>query len=743
MSSRSVRRANGNRGTVNRKKRYLRMGIDVGGTFTDLVLIDDRIGEIRYTKTLTTPGDLAEGVLTGMEKILRQAGASIEAVEYVVHGTTIGTNALIERKGSRVGLITTEGFRDVLEIARIERPDAGLYDMTVDLPDPLVPRYLRLEVSERVAADGSVIRPLEQASVRRAVEQLKLEQVEAIAVCLLFSFRSPGNEQKVRKICRELLPEASVSLSSEIAPEFREYERTSTTVINAYLSPVTERYLSTLVEKLEARLGTVDLRIMQASGGSMTVPTAKSHAVHMVNSGPAGGALATALFGRLIGESKLIGVDMGGTSFDIGLIVDGRPRVRAESEFEGFPVKIPSIDVQGIGAGGGSIAWVDPGGALNVGPESAGADPGPACYGLGGSLATVTDANLVLGRLNADYFLGAELSLDLAAARRAIEVRVADPLGLTVEQAASGILRVVNANMVRGIGVNTTEKGYDVREFSLLAFGGAGPLHAVELAQDLGIQRVIIPPYCSVFSALGAVASEVRHDYVSTAALSEQAATPAALQERFKALMAKAAAQLEAERVPARARVLELSADLRYEGQSYELTIPFGKAGSTRARATEARVTPEDVSKTIDGFHELHRRVYAYGDPDERVEFINLRVTAIGRVPPLTLARSRYPGRKASAASSRVRPVHFQPRGFLSTRIWRRPELHTGQRLPGPCLIEESTSTTVIPPGWGAKLDKYGNLIIEQQARSGRRPAPWAADGRRKSKLKAVRRVAS
>jgi len=741
MSNRGDRQAEGHKGTREAKKRSLRLGIDVGGTFTDLALIDDRTGEIRYTKTLTTPDDLAQGVLNGMDKILRQAGASAEALEYVVHGTTIGTNALIERKGPRVGLITTEGFRDVLEIARIERPDAGLYDMTVDLPEPLVPRYLRLEVSERVAADGSVIRPLEEASVRRAVERLKTEQVEAIAVCLLFSFLNPGHEQRVRSICQELFPEASVSLSSEIAPEFREYERTSTAVINAYLTPVTERYLSSLVEKLEGKFGRVDLRIMQASGGSMTVRTAKSHAVHMVNSGPAGGALASALFGSLIGESKLIGVDMGGTSFDIGLIVDGRPRVRSESEFEGFPVKIPSIDVQGIGAGGGSIAWVDAGGELNVGPESASADPGPACYGRGGSLATVTDANLVLGRLNADYFLGEEMRLDLAAARRAIEVRVADPLGLTVEEAASGIIRVVNANMVRGIGVNTTEKGYDVREFSLLAFGGAGPLHAVELAQELGIQRVIIPPYCSVFSALGAVASDVRHDYVLTTALSEAASTPAALQARFKTLRARALAQLKAERVPAASQVIERLADLRYEGQSYELTIPFGKSSPSRARTNHARVTPDDISKTIRRFHELHRRVYAYGDPDERVEFINLRVTAIGKVPKLTLARKRDPGRTAPAAGRRVRPVYFQPRGFVTTRILRRPELRGGQHWRGPCLIEESTSTTVIPPGWGAKLDGFGNLIIGRLARTGRRPASRSADGSRKSKPKLVRRV--
>ena len=717
----------------------MRLGIDVGGTFTDLVLIDDRTRQMHYAKTLTTPSDPAQGVLAGIDKILGDAGASAQSVEYIVHGTTIGTNALIERKGARVGLITTEGFRDVLEIARIERPDAGLYDMTVDLPEPLVPRYLRLEATERIGADGSVVRPLDEDSVRNAVSALKAEQVEAIAVCLLFSFRNPTHEQTVRRISDELFPAAVVSLSSEIAPEFREYERTSTTVINAYLSPVSERYLKSLTELLERKFGPVDLRIMQASGGSMTVSTALSHAVHMVNSGPAGGALATALLGRLIGEAHLIGIDMGGTSFDIGLIVDGKPRVRPESEFEGFPVKIPSIDVQGIGAGGGSIAWVDPGGALNVGPESAGADPGPACYGRGGALATVTDANLVLGRLNADYFLGGELALDLEAARRAIEIQVAAPLSLTIEEAASGILRVVNANMVRGIGASTTQKGYDVREFSLLAFGGAGPLHAVELAQELGMRRVIIPPYCSVFSALGAVASDVRHDYVLTTALPGEAATPKVLEGLFKVLESKAVSQLDVEKVPPEARIIERSADLRYEGQSYELIVPFGKPGVSSRGRTGGRVTPEDVFQTISGFHELHRRLYAYGEPNERVEFVNLRLTAIGKVPRLALARKRGAGRTAASPDRRVRKVHFSARGFLTTRVFRRPQLGAGARLRGPCLIEETTSTTVIPPGWGAKPDGYGNLIIERQLPV-RRPASRgrSVDGRRTSKLRSV-----
>ncbi|RME43764.1 MAG: hydantoinase/oxoprolinase family protein, partial [Chloroflexi bacterium] len=599
----------------------MRLGIDVGGTFTDVVLIDDRSGQIYYTKVLTTPKNPAEGVMNGIEKILGATSSSMNDVEYLVHGSTIGTNALIERKGAKTGLITTEGFRDVLEIARIERPDAGLYDMTVDLPDPLVPRYLRCEVRERVGADGQVVTPLDEDSVRRAVQYLKDEGVESIAVCLLFSFLNPAHEQRVGEICRELYPEAYVSLSSEVAPEFREYERSSTTVINAYLQPIVVRYLDSLQRRLEQRYGSVDLRIMQASGGSMTVDVARSHAVHTVNSGPAGGVVASSFVGRLIGVPQLISVDMGGTSFDIGVVDQGQPRVHSEGEFDGFPVKIPMVDVHAIGAGGGSIAWIDRGDALNVGPMSAGADPGPACYGLGGQEPTVTDANLVLGRLNPDYFLGGEMALHPELARRAIETRVAQPLGMSVEEAADGIVRLVNANMVKGISVSSIEKGYDVREFTLMAFGGAGALHAVELAEALGMKRVIIPPYPGTLSALGLLVSDTRHDYVQTVAMNERDVEPDALLRVFRALEERGRKQLQAERVPEDQIEIVWSADLRYEGQSYEINTPVPHNG---------RFTDEDVRETIRRFHELHQRIYEYSSVDEAVEFINLRVTAIG-----------------------------------------------------------------------------------------------------------------
>ncbi|HEX9921822.1 MAG TPA: hydantoinase/oxoprolinase family protein [Anaerolineae bacterium] len=679
----------------------MRIGIDVGGTFTDVVLIDDQTGRIHYTKTLTTPANRALGVIEGLQTILELASAQAGQIDTIVHGTTTGTNALIERKGARTGLVTTAGFRDVLEIARIERPAAGLYDIFVDLPAPLVPRYLRVEVDERVGASGEIVRPLDEASARQAITYLKTQGVEAIAICLIFGFRNPVHEQRLRELCREILPGVSVSLASEIAPEFREYERTSTAVINAYLQPVIEHYLDNLAGELARHYGQVDLRIMQASGGSMTVEDARDRAVNMVNSGPAGGALAAAYVGQRAGDEQIVGVDMGGTSFDIGLIVGGEPRTSAEGEFEGYPVKIPMIDVHAIGAGGGSLAWIDRGGALNVGPESAGADPGPACYGRG-DRPTVTDANLVLGRLNPAYFLGGAMKLDIERARQAIREHVAEPLGLSVEAAAAGIIRVVNANMTRGINTNTVEKGLDVRNFTLLPYGGAGPIHAVDLAQELGMQRVIVPPYPGTLSALGLLVANTRYDYVATLAVDEDQVVAADLEVRFAGLEVQGRAQLQAQHVPADRIRLVRSADMRYTGQSYELNTPFPDSDP---------LNDEAIRSVIDTFHELHYRVYAYGSVDEKVEFVNLRLAAIGLAPEVKLGAAPVTGGADPVKGHH--PVYFFGHDFVDTPTLDRTKLAPGAALSGPCLVEEPASTTVIPPGARAWVDKVGSLIIE------------------------------
>ncbi len=681
----------------------MRIGIDVGGTFTDIVLIDDVSGQIHYTKVLTTHDDLAEGVIGGIDKILGMVGAGFDQVDYMVHGTTIGTNALIERKGARTGLITTQGMRDVLEIGRIERPAAGLYDIFVDTPLPLVPRYLRLDVKERVGADGQVVVPLDEESAREAVSFLKDQGVESIAVTLLFSFRNPVHEKRLQEICQSMFPEAAVSISSEIAPEFREFERTSTTVIDAYLAPVVERYIDNLEGQLRDRYGDVDLRIMQASGGSMTTEMAKYRAVNIVNSGPAGGALAAAYVGRLTGDRQVVSVDMGGTSFDVGVIDRGEPRVAPESQFEGFPVKIPILDVQAIGAGGGSLAWIDEGGALNVGPESAGSEPGPACYGLGGERPTVTDANLVLGRLNPDYFLGGEMKLYPELAEKAIRQHVAEPLMVSLEEAAGGIIRVVNANMERAISVNSTEKGFDVREFALLPFGGAGPLHAVELAQDLDMKRVVVPPYAGTFSAVGLLVANTRYDYASTVAKNEKELTPEELLAAFKELETQGRDQLKEQNVPEDQIEIVWSVDLRYEGQSYELSTPVMR---------KELLTQADIKEIVDLFHDLHYRIYAYGSVDEMVEFINLRVAAIGKVPEVSLAHSGAGGGDAEIARKGSRPVHFPTEGFIDTTIHDRALLRPGHVVSGPALVEEMASTTVLTPGVEGTVDEYGNILV-------------------------------
>jgi len=683
----------------------MRIGIDVGGTFTDIVLIDDKGKKIHYTKVLTVPKNPAQGVLNGIDKMLRMANANMADLDYMVHGhgTTIGTNALIERKGAKTGLITTAGFRDVLEIARIERPDEGLYDLTVDTPEPLVPRYLRVEVDERVGAHGEVVHELDEASVVRAAKYLKEQGAETIAVCLLFSFLNPKHEQRVKEICREIYPEAFVSISSEICPEFREFERTSTTVINAYLQPIVERYIRNLTAMLNEKYGKVEVRIMQASGGAMSAETARDHAVNIVNSGPAGGAVAGAFIGTLLGDKQLMTVDMGGTSFDIGLIIDGVPRVSSEGKFEGYPVKIPAVDVHALGAGGGSIAWIDKGGALNMGPQSAAADPGPACYGLGGDLPVVTDANLVLGRLNPDYFLGGEMKLYPDKARAAIEKHIARPMKMSVEDAAYGMIRVVNANMVKGMAGSSIEKGFDPREFTLVAFGGAGPLHACELAKEIGMKKVVIPLYPGALSAFGLVTSDIRHDYVQTIAKSAASVEPDDLLRAYAAMEEKAQAQLREEKIVDGDVEIQWTADLRYAGQAYELNVPVTR---------NHKLTRQDIDATVARFHALHQKVYEYSSTTEPVDVINVRLIGIGPVPDVKLPKRKRGVASPRAALKGKHPVYYEGRGYINVPVYERDLLQPGNLIKGPCMIEEIISSTVVIPGAIARVDVWGNIII-------------------------------
>ncbi len=675
--------------------RSLRIAVDVGGTFTDVTLWDPKGSRLLAAKALTTPTDRSIGVLDGIALALEVARANPGEVREVVHGSTTGTNALIERTGARVGLLTTEGFRDVLEIGRIMRPDAGLYDISVDLPLPLVPRYLRLEVRERLDASGGVLTPLDEAGVAAAAERFAEMGVEALAVCFLFSFLNPDHEERAARILAARLPGVPISLSSRVCPEIREYERSSTTVMNAYLAPVMSAYLDSLQRRVEKLLGKVRLSVIQANGGSTSIDAARNKPVTTVNSGPAGGVVAAAFYGRLHGRDRLVSVDMGGTSFDIGLVEGGASKVTTEGSFQDLPVRIPIIDLHIIGAGGGSIAWRDPGGALNVGPRSAGAEPGPACYGRGGSDATVTDANLVLGRLSPDYFNGGRMRLDADAARRAVGA-VGREMGLGLEEAALGIIRVVNANMVKGIATVTILRGIDVRDFSLLTFGGAGGVHAVDIAQALSMREAIVPPLPGTFSAVGLLVTDVRLDYVvALGGVRADRADYPQLESHYRKMESQAFEDLRAQGVARESISLVRTADLKVLGQTYELSLPLPGAGP---------VNEASVAALLDAFSRLYRERYAFFFEGEPIELVNLRVAGFGRNPQLELERPKAAGRDPSAARKGERPVYFEKLGFVPTSVYERKGLRPGNVVEGPAIVEEETSSVLVPPHTAATL---------------------------------------
>jgi N-methylhydantoinase A len=684
----------------------MRVGIDVGGTFTDVVLVNEKTGAFHYTKTPTTHYDLAEGVLKGLAEILDITGFTIKDIDYLIHGTTIGTNAIVEGKGARVGLITTAGFEDVLEIRRVARPKEAAFDFNADNPPPLVPRYLRKGARERINSKGAVVTPLDENSVREAVDFFRDQKVEAIVISLLFSFLNPSHEQRVAEMCREVLPHVPVSISSEICPEFREYERTCTTVMNGYLGPVIGRYMDNLTARLKKDYGDVTLHIMQSNGGTMTARVAKNYAAQLINSGPAGGAIAAAFISRITGNEMAVGADMGGTTFDISIIDKNLPKTTTWGGVTEYPIKLPMVDMKTIGAGGGSIAWVDEGGILNVGPQSAGSDPGPACYGWGGTLPTVSDANLVLGRLNPQYFLGGKLPLYPDRARDVIQKHVADRMGVTVEEAAMGIIRIVNANMAKGISGNSVERGYDLREFALVTMGGAAALHAAGIARELNMARVIVPPMSGNFSAVGLVVADIQHDYVRTYAKKAPDIDPAHLAAVFREMEDAGMQQLAVERVSKDAFEITWSADLRYEGQSWELNTPIERA---------ERLNKEAIGKITEDFHRLHEQVYSYAEPDEVVEFINLRVRVLGKNPTLSLPKDERSGDAASVQWKEMRRVYLEQVGWQDIPIFERDQLPVGAGIAGPSIVEEQISTTLIPRGYAGYIDVYRNIIIEPE----------------------------
>jgi N-methylhydantoinase A len=683
----------------------MRIGIDVGGTFTDVVLIADG-GRFYYIKTPTTHKDLAEGVLQGIDDVLRISRQSLQPTDSITHGTTIGTNAIVEKKGAKVGLLATKGFEDVLEIRRVARPKHAAYDFEIDNPPPLVPRYLRKGINERINSKGDVVVPFDEDSARQAVQFFKDLGIEAITISLLFSFLNPTHERRVAEICNNAYPQAKISLSSEVCPEFREYERTCTTVMNSYLGPVIAEYMRNLIRRLNEKYTDVNLHIMQSNGGSMTVEMAETHAANLINSGPAAGAMATAFIAQLVGSKLAVGADMGGTTFDISIIDGGVPRNTTWGGITDYPIKLPMIDMRTIGAGGGSIAWVDELGVLHVGPQSAGSEPGPACYGNKGEYPTVTDANLVLRRLNPEFFNEGKQRLYPEKAYDAIKAHVAEKMDLSVEESALGIIKIVNANMAKGISASSVEKGYDLREFILVTLGGACNLHAAEIAMELNIPKVIVPPMCGVLSALGLLIADVQHDYVTTISKREQEVKPYELLSHLQELESTGIQQLKKERVREEDILVEWSADLRYDGQSWELNIPISKPSGS---------DPFKIKEIKSNFHKAHNKAYSYSNPDEMLEFVNLRVRVRGKTPQI-----RLPRHAASPASlekaEKERRVIWLDTGLTEVPVYDRALLGVETSLSGTCLIEEGLATTFIPQGCTCYVDKYLNLVITIKA---------------------------
>jgi len=658
------------------------IGVDIGGTFTDIVVFD---GEGLTILKVPTRREPEEGVRQGLR------GLDLRRASRLVHGTTVATNALLEGRWAPVALVTTEGFRDVLEIGRQDRPK--LYDLAVERPRPLVPRDLRFEVPERLDWRGEIVRPLDEEAVMHLAEELRGKDVEAIAVVFLFSYYNPAHERRAGEILGELgLP---LSLSSEVLPEFREYERTATTVINAALQPVVGRYLGRLERVAEG------WQIMQSSGGITDALGAASFPARIVLSGPAAGVEGARFIGEAAGFQDLITLDMGGTSCDVSLIRGGRISITTEGRIAGYPLKVPMIDLHTIGAGGGSIAWIDRGGALRVGPESAGADPGPVSYGRGGREPTVTDAQLVLGRIDPQAPLGGLGELDLDGARRAIMERIARPLGLGLEAAAQGILEVVEANMEQAIRLISVERGHDPRGFALLVFGGAGPLHGAGLAARLGISKVLVPAAAGVLSALGLLTADLVHDYVRSIVRPLRELAPEELEEILQEFRDRGRERLLAEGVPPERIAFHPAADLRYLGEAHELTLalPEGKLTATALHALERE------------FHRAHERNFGHSVPEEPLELINLRMRAIGVMERPHLAP--LSGGSLEEARREPRKVHFPKVGWVEAQVFSRELLPSGAELRGPAVVAGEESTALLPPGARGQVDELGNLIVE------------------------------
>jgi N-methylhydantoinase A/oxoprolinase/acetone carboxylase beta subunit len=684
-----------------------RLGVDVGGTFTDLIYVDDEAGQVLVHKLPTTPDDPSQGTVQGIRELTGLAGTQPSELEQVFHGTTIATNIVIEHDGAQVGLITTEGYRDILHIARHKKPlNFSNYQ---DLPwqrYPIVRRRYRLTVPERITRDGSVLVPLDEDRAREQVRRLKAAGVESVAVCFLFSFLEPRHEARVAEIVREEFPDAFLSVSSEVLPQYREYERFSTVCLNAYIGPRVSRYVRRLEQELEGMDVKTGLHLMTSASGVATAEGAVARPVNLLMSGPVAGVVGGIWAGKQAGYDNVITLDVGGTSADIGLAQEGRLRMKhlLDTRVGPYQAMIPMVDVDTIGAGGGSIAYVDAGGIFRVGPRSAGADPGPAAYGRGGTEPTATDAMVNLGWLLPETFLGGGMSLDAGAARRSFEDGPAKALGMTVEEASMGAIQILTHSMVQSIEENSVRKGYDPRDFALVAEGGAGPLFAAQIALEAGTPWVVVPNYPGVTAALGLLATDMVYEYVSTVYQRFSAVDAEGLQRAFEELEEQAKRQLEEDGLPADRILIQRVADCRYLGQGYELRVdvPSGAIDDTW------------LKKVRTDFDDIHEREYSRRFEDSDLEIPNVRVRGIGLMPALEVPETDAGG-SADDALRYEGDAWFRVGGELKqvpTRFYDRAALRAGNELEGPAIVNQYDSTTVIPPGLTARIDRFGNVVI-------------------------------
>ncbi len=680
-----------------------RIAADVGGTFTDVAVFDASSGRFSLGKSLTTQERLADGIAAGVER----SGFALSSAALFLHGTTVAINTLLERTGARTALITTRGFRDIYEIGRVNRPEA--YNLFFRKHRPLVERALRFEVAERVNAAGEVVMPLDEAELERVAREIEKQRVEALAILFLHSYRAPGHEVRAKEFFRKRFPGLYITASHELSQEYREFERTSTVAANAYIGPRVSRYLQEVVERLEGERFNGGFLIVQSTGGLYDVQQAQLDCIRMLESGPAAGVIGTQSLCHLLGVRKAIAFDMGGTTAKSGVILDGEVLMTSTSMIggytDGLPVQIPMIDIQEVGTGGGSVARLAPGNALRVGPQSAGSKPGPVCYGMGGTEPTVTDANLVLGRLAADRFLGGDMRLDLAGATRALEERIAAPLGISTEQAADGIIRIAASTMSNVVKRVTTERGLDAREFPMVAFGGAGPLHAVLVARELRIAEVIVPKAPGHFSAVGMLVADLRRDFVRTLFAALDEVRFEALEEEFRTLeeqgerdVRRAASQTVDVRI---SRAL----DMRYVGQEHAVTVDIPVAVFRARNLGEMKAL----------FDRTHEQRYGYCSERESAEIVSIRTSVAGAMPkPQPTDFPRGEAAPAREACSGVRPVYFSAGGgWIETPTYQRERLLAGNRLNGPALVEEYASTTVVLPGDCLEVDRWGNLRIK------------------------------